>query len=145
MYKRQGINRLKIRNYHEKIDTNIIIPSPGQGVIAIVVREDDSDQIFLKKINHQVSYLESECERIYLSALDGSCKTPIGALAKLEKESNKKKILFKYMASTINGNKYIKDQTYFDIEDYRKMSFNLGKKIKKQLLHSEDSPYTTNK
>ena len=79
--------------------------------------------------------------RIYLSALDGSCKTPIGALAN-EKESNKKNLI---ISSTINGNKYIKDQTYFDIEDYRKMSFNLGKKIKKQLLHSEDSPYTTNK
>ena len=31
------------------------------------------------------------------------------------------------------GTKYIKDQTYFDIEDYRKMSFNLGYRIKKLL------------
>ena len=57
-------------------------PSPGQGVIALVVRENDNNLVFLKKVNDPSSFIESECERIYLSALDGSCETLVGALAK---------------------------------------------------------------
>ncbi len=37
------------------------------------------------------------------------------------------------MASSPDGFKYFKDQTYFDIDNYRKMSFNLGYRIKKLL------------
>ena len=67
-----------------------------------------------------------------MSALDGSCKTPIGALARLEKNP-KPKILFHYMVASIDGKKFIKDKTYFEIDNYCKMSFDLGKKIKKML------------
>ena len=108
-------------------------PSPGQGVIALVVRENDNNLSFLKKVNHPSSFIESECERIYLSALDGSCETPVGALAKIKLIKKKKKIHFNYMASSPDGFKYFKDQTYFDIDNYRKMSFNLGYRIKKLL------------
>ena len=65
-------------------------------------------------------------------SFDGSCKTPIGALACLEVKP-KSKILFHYMVASIDGKKFIKDKTYFDIDNYYKMSFNLGKKIKKML------------
>ena len=109
-----------------------MIPSPGQGVIAIVIRKHDNLLSLLKRLNDQKTSIESKCERNFLSALDGSCKTPIGALARLELK-NKSKILFHYMAATSDGKKFIKDKTYFDIDNYCKMSFNLGKKIKKML------------
>ena len=68
-------------------------PSPGQGVIALVVRENDNNLSFLKKVNHPSSFIESECERIYLSALDGSCETPVGALAKIKLIKKKKRFI----------------------------------------------------
>ena len=127
-----GLKRLKIKEYYEKIEIKEMIPSPGQGVIAIVIREGDDLFSLLKKLNDQKTLIESECERIFLSALDGSCKTPIGALARLELKS-RSKILFYYMVASMDGKKFIKDKTYFDIDNYYKMSFNLGKKIKKML------------
>ena len=127
-----GLKRLKIKEYYEKIQIKEMIPSPGQGVIAIVIRKDDDIFSLLEKLNDQKTLIESECERNFLSALDGSCKTPIGALASLEVKT-KSKILFHYMVASTDGKKFIKDKTYFDIDNYYKMSFNLGKKIKKML------------
>ena len=127
-----GLKRLKIKDHYEKIDIKEMIPSPGQGVIAIVVRKNDNLLSLLKRLNDQKTLIESQCERNFLSALDGSCKTPIGALARLELKT-KSKILFHYMAASLDGKKFIKDKTYFDTDNYCNMSFNLGKKIKKML------------
>ena len=127
-----GLKRLKIKEYYEKIEIKEMIPSPGQGVIAIVIRKDDDLFSLLEKLNDQKTLIESECERNFLSALDGSCKTPIGALARLELKT-KSKILFHYMAASLDGKKFIKDKTYFDTYNCCNMSFNLGKKIKKML------------
>ena len=110
-----------------------MIPSPGQGVIAIVIRENDNLLNFLENLNDTKTLIESECERNLLSALDGSCKTPIGALARLEVKPKSKKILFHYMVASEDGEKFIKDKTYFEIDNYCKMSFDLGQKIKKML------------
>ena len=35
------------------------------------------------------------------------------------------------MASSLDGKKILKNKTFFDLENYKSMSFNLGKKIKK--------------
>ena len=45
----------------------------------------------------------------------------------------KSKILFHYMVASEDGEKFIKDKTYFEIDNYCKMSFDLGQKIKKML------------
>ena len=127
-----GLKRLKINEHFEKIDIKKMIPSPGQGVIAIVIRENDNLLNFLENLNDKKTLIESECERNFLSALDGSCKTPIGALARLEVKA-KSKILFHYMVASEDGEKFIKDKTYFEIDNYCKMSFDLGQKIKKML------------
>ena len=127
-----GLKRLKINEHFEKIEIKKMIPSPGQGVIAIVIRENDNLLNYLENLNDQKTLIESECERNFLSALDGSCKTPIGALARLEVKP-KSKILFHYMVASEDGEKFIKDKTYFEIDNYCKMSFDLGQKIKKML------------
>ena len=68
---------------------------------------------------------------MFLKALDGSCKTPIGALARLVKKIRKIFIFFRYMASSFDEKVIIKNKIFFDLENYKSMSFDLGKKIKK--------------
>ena len=79
------------------------------------------------------TFIESDCERCFLKALDGSCKTPIGALARIIKKNKKKYIFFRYMASSFDGSKIIKSKTFFDLKNYKSMSFDLGKKLKKEI------------
>jgi hydroxymethylbilane synthase len=57
-------------------------PAPGQGALAITCRADDAaTRALLAKISISASEIAIAAERGFLEALDGSCRTPIGALA----------------------------------------------------------------
>ncbi len=126
-----GLRRLNITKNYKSIDIRNIIPAVGQGVIALVIKKNKYTETLIDQINHKSTFIESDCERQFLRALDGSCKTPIGAIAKIVKRNNnKKQIFFRYMASSLDGKKIIKSKTFFDLNNYKKQSFKLGSKIK---------------
>ena len=126
-----GLRRLNITENYKSIDIRNIIPAVGQGVIALVIKKNKYTETLIDQINHKSTFIESDCERQFLRALDGSCKTPIGAIAKIVKRNNnKKQIFFRYMASSLDGKKIIKNKTFFDLNNYKKQSFKLGSKIK---------------
>ena len=126
-----GLRRLNITENYKSIDIRNIIPAVGQGVIALVIKKNKYTETLIDQINHKSTFIESDCESQFLRALDGSCKTPIGALAKIVKRNNnKKQIFFRYMASSLDGKKIIKSKTFFDLNNYKKQSFKLGSKIK---------------
>ena len=53
-----------------------------QGAIGIACREGDSAaENLLAELNHEDTRLAVLCERAFLTALDGSCRTPIAGLA----------------------------------------------------------------
>ena len=59
-----------------------IIPSVGQGIIALQCRKDDNDIIsILNKTNHEETYQRANAERNVLKVLEGDCETAIGAHA----------------------------------------------------------------
>jgi hydroxymethylbilane synthase len=59
-------------------------PAACQGAIAITARSDDVRVIeALVQCENKNARLEIEAERAFLDALDGSCRTPIGALARV--------------------------------------------------------------
>jgi hydroxymethylbilane synthase len=59
-----------------------MLPAAGQGVIALECRDDDTDaRILAARIGHASSFLALSAERAFLATLDGSCKTPLAALA----------------------------------------------------------------
>jgi len=61
-----------------------MLPAPAQGAIGIVCRADDAPmRAFIAEINHQPTLTAITAERAALDALDGSCRTPIAALATL--------------------------------------------------------------
>jgi hydroxymethylbilane synthase len=59
-------------------------PAPGQGALAIQVREEDAAEPWLTSLIHRPSTLTVAAERGALAALEGSCKTAIGAHARLD-------------------------------------------------------------
>jgi hydroxymethylbilane synthase len=59
-----------------------MLPAAGQGAIAIETRaEDTRSAARLVPLNHAASLAALTAERALLAALDGSCRTPIAALA----------------------------------------------------------------
>ena len=60
-------------------------PAPGQGAIGIEARLDNSEVLeILKPLNHVDTENAMIAERAFLRELDGSCRTPIGAHARID-------------------------------------------------------------
>ena len=66
------------------IDPKAFPPAPGQGALAIETREADRGHDWLRALSCADTTLCVTAERGALAALDGSCRTPIGAHAWLE-------------------------------------------------------------
>jgi len=80
-----GITRLGVDVKYTELSVFDFSPSPGQGAIAIVAREDDTQTIsMLKKIEDPDSRLEIEAERALSDYVDSGCRFPVGAYAKSE-------------------------------------------------------------
>ncbi|SNY90567.1 hydroxymethylbilane synthase [Cohaesibacter sp. ES.047] len=61
------------------------LPAVGQGAISIETRVGDEATFnLLASIHDEKTELALACERAFLGALDGSCRTPIAGLAELE-------------------------------------------------------------
>lgn len=64
---------------------DIMLPAPAQGAIAIQARADDDATVpLVAALNHRETATCVAAERAFLAALDGSCRTPIAALAALD-------------------------------------------------------------
>jgi hydroxymethylbilane synthase len=67
------------------VDTAVLLPAAGQGTVAIECRADDAPvRAALTRLNDPDAMTAAEAERAALAQLDGSCRTPIGALATIE-------------------------------------------------------------
>lgn len=67
------------------IEVEDFLPAVGQGAICIESRVGDEDtRSMLAAIHHAETESALLCERAFLGALDGSCRTPIAGLAKLD-------------------------------------------------------------
>ena len=69
----------------EAVETHVMLPAPAQGAIGIELRRDREDlRAVIAPLNDRAAELEITAERAFLRALDGNCRTPIAALARLD-------------------------------------------------------------
>lgn len=81
-----GLKRLSLEDRATAVlDTEDMLPAVAQGAIGIACREADEDAHgLLAALNHEPTRLAVICERAFLAALDGSCRTPIAGLAQVQ-------------------------------------------------------------
>jgi hydroxymethylbilane synthase len=80
-----GLRRLGLEQHATTIvDPNAMPPAPAQGALAITARAvDDTTLALLAPLNMAEHAIATTAERAFLEALDGSCRTPIAALASI--------------------------------------------------------------
>ena len=80
-----GLRRLDLANIiTELLPAETFPPAPGQGAICIESRIGDAvTGAMLAPINHLPTAQALACERAFLAALDGSCRTPIAGYARI--------------------------------------------------------------
>ncbi|MFT3728843.1 MAG: hydroxymethylbilane synthase [Terricaulis sp.] len=79
-----GLKRLGVADRASSlIDPDLMPPAACQGALAITTRADDAKtRDALAPMQNADARTEIEAERAFLRALDGSCRTPISALAR---------------------------------------------------------------
>ena len=118
-----GIKSLNLENkISQTFSTSEIIPSAGQGVVALQCRDNDKNMIeLLEKINHQPTHNCVLAERNVLKILDGDCETAVGAIAKINEEN----ISLEAELFSLDG----KERFYHKDSKEIKFAFELGKEV----------------
>lgn len=80
-----GLRRLGMEDRASIVlDPSVMVPSAGQGIVGVTVRESDVElRELLSAIEDYEARAVSTAERALLAELDGSCRTPIGGFARL--------------------------------------------------------------
>lgn len=72
----------------EAISTEVMLPAPAQGAIGLECRREDlMTKALISPLDHRETHWAITAERAFLMALDGSCRTPIAALAEFHGDS----------------------------------------------------------
>ena len=82
-----GVGRLKLNLnefFVERLDPKQFIPAPAQGVLALQIREDDTE-LFTTLQDFNNKTIQSTCfvERKILNLFDGGCQLPLGAYCEM--------------------------------------------------------------
>lgn len=79
-----GLNRLGFEGViRERLSLNDFLPAPGQGALALQTRADDRGAGWVAALNDPMTALAVAAERGAMTALEGSCRTAIGAHAEI--------------------------------------------------------------
>mgnify|MGYP005834078185 CR=1 FL=1 len=73
-----GLERLGLRLPGEPLPTDRFVPSPNQGTIAVVCRDDPAVAGSLAALDHAPTRLDVEIERAVMEEVGGGCFTPQG-------------------------------------------------------------------
>ena len=123
-----GINYLQFENeIAETFTTDEIIPSAGQGIIALQCRENDKEIIsILKKINHDETYKRAHAERNVLKVLEGDCETAVGVHSTI----NGKNITLEAELFSLDGSKRFYEKKIVKIEKFKEIGKEIGQILK---------------
>ncbi|MBL6079136.1 hydroxymethylbilane synthase [Belnapia sp. T18] len=80
-----GLKRMGLeREAGVVLEADAVVPAAGQGIVGVTVRARDVElHELLAAIEDREARIVATAERALLGALDGSCRTPIGAYARL--------------------------------------------------------------
>jgi hydroxymethylbilane synthase len=79
-----GLNRLGFESViRERLSLDDFLPAPGQGALALQTRTEDLGAAWVGALNDPVTALAVAAERGAMTALEGSCRTAIGAHAEI--------------------------------------------------------------
>jgi hydroxymethylbilane synthase len=81
-----GLVRLGLEHrIGERLAPDLLVPAPGQGALAVTVREGDTDVLATVRnaVHHPGTAVLIAAERGFLARLEGGCQVPIAAYARV--------------------------------------------------------------
>ncbi|WP_299376431.1 hydroxymethylbilane synthase [uncultured Kiloniella sp.] len=125
-----GLNRLKQSDLiTAALSTEEMLPAPAQGAVGLEVRTgDDRIRAYVDAIHHEPTMQRITAERACLAELDGSCRTPIAALAEIEGDE----LYLRTMLAATDGSKIFRTERRGPISSAEEMGRSAGRDLKEQ-------------
>merc|ERR1719491_2634498 len=109
------------------LDWDEMLPAVSQGAIGIQCRSNDERSLkYINGLNHPEPKSCVDCERAFLEALDGNCKTPIAGLARIIDGE----IKFRGLIAMPDGSLKFKTESTGAVDDAVKIGREAGEKLK---------------
>ena len=123
-----GIERLGLQKHiSEYLNETQMLTAPGQGAIAIEIREDDNSTLeFLSVLNHKESVICVTAERSFLNRLEGGCQIPFAAHATLDGDH----LVLEGLVATLDGRKMQRETIKGNSKDAIQLGIDLANSIK---------------
>jgi hydroxymethylbilane synthase len=111
------------------LDWEEMLPAVAQGAIGIQCRSDDERSLkYIGALNHPETKACVDCERAFLEALDGNCKTPIAGQARIIDG----KMVFRGLIAMPDGSQKFETQSEGPVADAKSIGRKAGEKLKAQ-------------
>lgn len=125
-----GLKRLGLLDAATAIlDADEFLPAVGQGAIGIETRADDTrTRDLLSRINDADTASALACERAFLAALDGSCRTPIAGHATIVGG----RLRFRGMIVKPDGSESFETAREGSVADAEKLGADAGAELKRR-------------
>ena len=123
-----GVESLKLeKEISEIFSIKDIIPSAGQGIIALQCCEENAKiNSLLKNVNHKQTSIRADAERNVLRILEGDCDTAVGVHASI----NKNLLTLRAELFSIDGNQRFYEEKNSKVEDGKELGKEIGKILK---------------
>ena len=123
-----GLNRLGQRDLVTAVlETDEMLPAPAQGAIGLEMHKDnDRVRGLVAAIHHDRTAQRISAERACLAELDGSCRTPIAALATIEDDT----LYLKSLLASPDGRQIFRAERHGPISDAVAMGRDAGRALK---------------
>lgn len=122
-----GLNRAGLHNHISYyLPTDVMIPAPAQGALALEVRENDSNiEEIISHIKDETTEIQVAAERSFLTGVNGSCHVPMGAYCEIKED----KLHLSGLYGDEEGSKLVIQSITGRVEDAEKIGFELAKNV----------------
>ena len=129
---RAGLSRMGMTEHITQVlEWDEMLPAVAQGAIGIQCREDDAvTQKYLAALNCEATKTCVDCERAFLAALDGNCRTPIAGQAKIMPDGQ---LYFKGLIAKPDGSEIFTTERTGAVAEAVALGTDAGEELKKKV------------
>lgn len=108
------------------LPTNIMVPAPAQGALALEIRENDSHmEEIISHIKDEATEIQVAAERGFLTGVNGSCHVPMGAYCEIDND----KLTLTGLYGNEDGTKLIVKSIEGKVSDANRIGYDLAKEV----------------
>lgn len=127
-----GLDRLDLLKdipHVEKLSLDMMIPPMGQASLGIeIVKGNEKLEEIAKSLNDEITFLLTQIERDFISAIGAGCSAPVACNAIKDGES----IVFRVMLGFSDGTNIMEEKVKVSVSDAK----NLGKDVAKKMIEN---------